>query len=91
MPSSKPIGCEPAPTILRNNTPIDVLVTDFSMPKMNGGELAKAARTLRPGLPVVLVSGYAECRRLRSDAAAARQTIYARSVGSGYRQSGTTA
>ena len=30
------------------------------MPKMNGGELAKAARKLRPELPIVLATGYAE-------------------------------
>src|SRR5262249_32820516 len=36
----------------------DVLVTDIVMPGMTGVELADAARRLRPGLPVVFVSGY---------------------------------
>ncbi|WP_051324095.1 ATP-binding protein [Candidatus Solirubrobacter pratensis] len=36
----------------------DVLVTDVVMPGMSGVELATAARELRPGLPVVFVSGY---------------------------------
>ena len=38
----------------------DVLVTDHVMPGMSGGELAIAARTLKPDLPVLVVSGYAE-------------------------------
>ncbi len=46
--------------ILRDGRHVDLLVTDFSMPKMNGGELAKAARALRPDLPIVLATGYAE-------------------------------
>ncbi|MDA0180545.1 PAS domain-containing protein [Solirubrobacter phytolaccae] len=36
----------------------DVLVTDVVMPGMSGVELAVKARELRPGLPVVFVSGY---------------------------------
>jgi CheY-like chemotaxis protein len=40
-------------------TPVDVLLTDMVMPGgMTGLELVHAARTLRPGLPAVLTSGY---------------------------------
>lgn len=39
---------------------IDVLLTDYSMPYMTGLELAEAARLLRPQLPIVLATGYAE-------------------------------
>lgn len=39
---------------------IDVLVSDVMMPGMDGPELAARARAARPGLPVVLMSGYAE-------------------------------
>jgi CheY-like chemotaxis protein len=46
--------------ILRNGEPIDLLLTDYSMPRMTGIELAEAARLLRPGLPVILATGYAE-------------------------------
>ncbi|MBL9213805.1 MAG: PAS domain-containing protein [Opitutaceae bacterium] len=35
-----------------------VLVTDQTMPGMSGTELAAALRQLRPGLPVVIMSGY---------------------------------
>jgi PAS domain S-box-containing protein len=36
----------------------DVLVTDQTMPRLTGLELAGACRSLRPDLPVVLCSGY---------------------------------
>jgi two-component system, NtrC family, sensor kinase len=45
--------------VLRRD-PIDLLVTDYAMPGMNGVELAHLARALLPGLPVVLVTGYAQ-------------------------------
>lgn len=37
----------------------DLLVTDMVMPGMNGGEVAKRARLIKPGLPVLFISGYA--------------------------------
>jgi signal transduction histidine kinase len=46
--------------ILRNGSAVDLLITDYSMPKMNGAQLASAARELRPDLPVLLATGYAE-------------------------------
>ncbi|MES2959567.1 MAG: PAS domain-containing protein [Pseudomonadota bacterium] len=36
----------------------DAMLSDESMPGLTGRELAAAARRLRPGLPVVLMSGY---------------------------------
>ncbi len=36
----------------------DALVTDLSMPRLSGLELAESALALRPDLPVVLLSGY---------------------------------
>lgn len=40
---------------------ISLVFTDVGLPKgMNGRELAEAARALRPGLPVLYTSGYAE-------------------------------
>lgn len=35
----------------------DVMVTDFDMPDMDGGQLTAAARTLRPDIPVLLCTG----------------------------------
>jgi signal transduction histidine kinase/CheY-like chemotaxis protein len=39
---------------------MDVAVVDFAMPRMNGAALARAARRLQPGLPIVFASGYAD-------------------------------
>jgi CheY-like chemotaxis protein len=46
--------------ILRDRRTIDLLVTDYSMPRMNGVQLAAAARDIHPDLPVLLATGYAE-------------------------------
>jgi DNA-binding response OmpR family regulator len=37
--------------------PIDVLVTDLRLPGVSGGELARSAVALRPGLDVIYISG----------------------------------
>jgi CheY-like chemotaxis protein len=46
--------------ILRKDDTVDLLVTDYSMPRMNGAQLAAAARKIRPELPILLATGYAE-------------------------------
>jgi PAS domain S-box-containing protein len=38
----------------------DLMITDYSMPGMTGGELSKAARALLPDLPILIASGYAD-------------------------------
>ncbi len=40
--------------------PVELLITDYAMPSMTGIQLAEAAQARRPGLPVILVSGYAD-------------------------------
>ncbi len=40
--------------------PIDLLITDAVMPDMLGTEVAARVRALRPGLPVLYMSGYAQ-------------------------------
>jgi CheY-like chemotaxis protein len=50
-----------AVTILEQGACIDVLFSDVSMPNgMSGVELAARARQLRPGVPVILASGFAK-------------------------------
>jgi PAS domain S-box-containing protein len=46
--------------ILRSEQPIDLMMTDHVMPGMTGVELAAASREVRPSLPILLATGYAE-------------------------------
>ncbi|MDO1584261.1 PAS domain-containing sensor histidine kinase [Rhizobium oryzicola] len=46
--------------VIRSNRAIDLVITDHSMPKMTGSELAGRIAAARPGLPVLLATGYAE-------------------------------
>jgi CheY-like chemotaxis protein len=46
--------------ILQSGEAVDLLVSDYSMPRMSGVELARKARELRPGLPILLATGYSE-------------------------------
>jgi signal transduction histidine kinase len=46
--------------IIRSDRKIDLMITDYSMPRMTGAELVVAARQVRPDLPIVLASGYAD-------------------------------
>jgi PAS domain S-box-containing protein len=39
---------------------VDLLLADYAMPGMNGGELANIVRASYPQLPIVFVTGYAE-------------------------------
>ncbi|MDB5983016.1 MAG: response regulator [Pseudomonas sp.] len=53
---------------LRNTTQvIDLLMTDNGLPDTTGIELARNARVLRPDLPVLFASGYAENIELPAD------------------------
>lgn len=38
----------------------DLLLTDFSMPQMNGLELAAAVHAVAPSVPIIMMSGYAQ-------------------------------
>lgn len=38
--------------------PVDLLITDFNMPGLSGLEVVDEATRLRPGLPVLITSGY---------------------------------
>jgi PAS domain S-box-containing protein len=39
---------------------VDLIITDMAMPRMSGAELAHAVRILKPDLPIILATGYAE-------------------------------
>ena len=44
--------------VLKNDKTVELLVLDLSMPEPDGFEILKAMRAQRPGLPIVLISGY---------------------------------
>jgi signal transduction histidine kinase/CheY-like chemotaxis protein len=46
--------------ILKSEQPIDLMMTDHVMPGMTGIELAAASREVRPSLPILLATGYAD-------------------------------
>jgi len=51
--------------VLRTDQRIDILLADYAMPGMNGVEAARSAVELRPGLPVLFITGYADLKALR--------------------------
>ena len=44
---------------IQASTP-DLVLLDYAMPLMHGAEVARAARSAHPELPIVFVPGYAE-------------------------------
>jgi PAS domain S-box-containing protein len=53
-------SAEEALQVVQTGERIDLVVTDHLMPGMSGTDLAEALRQRHPGLPVLVVSGYAE-------------------------------
>jgi CheY-like chemotaxis protein len=53
-------SAEEALSLMAGGLRPDVVITDHLMPGMTGAQLAQEARTLTPGLPVLLLSGYAD-------------------------------
>jgi CheY-like chemotaxis protein len=51
---------ESALKILNGDDEIDLLITDYSMPRMTGIQLATAAQEIRPELAILLATGYAD-------------------------------
>jgi signal transduction histidine kinase len=45
---------------LAEHPSVDLMLVDFAMPGMNGAEVARLARAVRPALPVLFVTGYAD-------------------------------
>ncbi len=48
--------------VLLEGAVCDLMVSDVAMPGMDGVALARAVRVARPGLPIILTSGYEETR-----------------------------
>lgn len=63
---------------------VDLLISDFAMPGMNGLMLIKEARQRRPKLPALLLTGYADASvRLAVEDAQGRDTVLLRKPVSG--------
>jgi CheY-like chemotaxis protein len=60
-------SAEEAMDLLSSAAAIDILLTDHLMAGMTGADLAKAARQLRPDLPILLISGYAAMESVDPD------------------------
>jgi CheY-like chemotaxis protein len=52
--------------ILASGVAIDLMISDVGLPGMNGRQLADTARSHRPELPILFVTGYAENAAIRS-------------------------
>lgn len=50
--------------VLRGPMAIDVLLVDYAMPGMSGAEVAKKAREIRPSLPALFATGFADVKAL---------------------------
>lgn len=46
-------------SLLKAGEPMDILVSDLTMPGMSGVDLIRAVQALRPRLPAILLTGYA--------------------------------
>lgn len=46
--------------MLASGVTVDVVITDYAMPTMNGLDLARSIREQYPGIPIILMTGYAE-------------------------------
>jgi CheY-like chemotaxis protein len=60
-------SAEEALGVVRNGTSFDLVVTDHLMPGMTGSDFARAARALRPSVPILIISGYAESEGIEPD------------------------
>jgi signal transduction histidine kinase/ActR/RegA family two-component response regulator len=49
-----------AMTVIRSDSKIDLVITDHAMPGMTGVELSKHIREVKPTMPIILATGYAD-------------------------------
>lgn len=53
--------------LLNENTDVDALVTDFAMPGMSGLQLVQKVRSVRPHMPSLIITGYANVPLVSDD------------------------
>jgi CheY-like chemotaxis protein len=44
----------------------DLLISDYAMPHVSGAEVVRQARLLHPGLPAIIITGYADAQSISS-------------------------
>ena len=42
----------------------DLIITDYAMPQMSGGDMLRQARKIRPDIPAIIISGYADSQSM---------------------------
>jgi CheY-like chemotaxis protein len=47
-----------------DGAPCDLLISDYAMPHVSGAEVIRQARETRPGLPAILITGYADAQSI---------------------------
>jgi PAS domain S-box-containing protein len=53
--------------IVRSGANLDLVLSDHLMPGMTGAALARAIQALRPNMPILIISGYAESEGIELD------------------------
>jgi PAS domain S-box-containing protein len=63
-------GREALDRLEREGDRIDLMILDYVMPGMNGVEIARLSRFRRPGLPIMLMTGFADTAVLAAETSA---------------------
>jgi PAS domain S-box-containing protein len=58
-------GVDALETLKGIGEPVDLLISDVMMPRMNGSELASQFQRIQPGTPILLMSGYMDEESVR--------------------------
>jgi CheY-like chemotaxis protein len=60
-----PTGAEALDLLREGGDAIDLLLSDYAMPQLSGTDIVAMAREFRPGLPALLITGYADADEIR--------------------------
>ncbi|MDB5706694.1 MAG: hybrid sensor histidine kinase/response regulator [Sphingomonas bacterium] len=59
-----PVSAEDGPGVLdllgANPDGVDLIISDYAMPHVSGAEVIRRARQIRPALPAIIITGYAD-------------------------------
>lgn len=70
-----PTGREAYEHVVADNRPIDLIITDYDMPEMNGLQLAQRIETVNPQIPIIIVTGRKKPEGMDSAAANIKKLI----------------